>query len=207
MPLHSVCLLQANAKGIQWRQLAPFYSQTTQLKAFGILQGCSLTPVLNISCHYWKWYIRALWSILSLCKVSKHSSLANYIKVQSLTRNCPLKFHLNTDAIYMHYYAVHSKNFAYGSWFLCRVEAMYLLMLFISVRTDLLTMEQSYVCPGREIYTMKNMAICCRFSIYRRLMWHNVSHSLTMTKPEHRIVNSQKATTHRLFVRAMGCLM
>ena len=96
MPLHSVCLLQANAKGIQWRQLAPFCSQTTQLKAFGILQGCSLTSVLNISCHYWKRYIRAFWSILSLCKVSKHSSMANYIKVQSLTPNCPLKFHLNT---------------------------------------------------------------------------------------------------------------
>ena len=100
MPLHGLRLLQANAKGIQWRQLGPFYSQTTQLKAFGILQGCSLTPVLDVYCHYWKWYIRALWSILSLCKVSKHSSMAKYIKVQSLTPNCPLKFHLNTVTLW-----------------------------------------------------------------------------------------------------------
>ena len=106
MPLHGVRLLQANTKGIQWRQLAPFCSQNTQLKAFGIPQGCSLTPVLNIHCHYWKWYIRTLWSILSLYKVSKHSSMANYIKVQSLTPNYPLKFHLDTIIPLMQYMCI-----------------------------------------------------------------------------------------------------
>ena len=174
MPLHGLRLLQANAKGIQWRQLGPFYSQTTQLKAFGILQGCSLTPVLDVYCHYWKWYIRALWSILSLCKVSKHSSMAKYIKVQSLTPNCPLKFHLNTVTLWCNICALLRSTFQELCTrfiiFVCRVEARYLLMLSISVRIDLLTTEQSYVCPGPVMQTMRNIGICCWLSIYGRLM-------------------------------------
>ena len=52
MQLHGVCWPHGQGlKGIRRRQLAPYCSQTTQLKTFGIRQGCSLRLELNVYAH------------------------------------------------------------------------------------------------------------------------------------------------------------
>ena len=96
---------KSRAKGLEWRQFAPYCSQTAQLKACGIRQGCSLGSVFNLPCnshklnnwklvkcsmrpalniysHCWNWYKHCFLWISALLKVLKSPAEANYTIVK-----------------------------------------------------------------------------------------------------------------------------